>query len=153
MKNYNHVLQNPELYQLSLIEKNYVSLYLDKDHEFNKKRNSHEQEDFRKTCINYYKKCVITGSFAGECEACHIIPYGIGLNNVSNSLLLTRSLHHLFDNGYWTIDYITGDIILSEEIKDEDTSIHKYLSVNLKHILNEDLSNNLLWNYNNIFKC
>jgi len=152
MKNYNLVLQNPEQYTLTTIEKNYVSLYLPKDHEFNNKRNSHEQEEFRKNCVNYYKKCIISGTFAGECEACHIIPHGIGLNVIENSLLLTRSLHHLFDNGYWTINSITGTILISEQILNEDTSIHKYLNINLKHLLNETLSDNLLWHYNNIFK-
>ena len=150
MKNYNDVLINPEKYILTDIEKRYIELYSTNENN-NKNRERIEREEFRKNCINRYKKCIISNVFSGECDACHIIPYGKGLDNINNSLLLTKSLHNLFDEGYWTIHYITGKIIISDEILNEETSIHKYLDIDLKYILNKELSNNLKWHYNNIF--
>ena len=149
MKNYNDVLRNPDNYILTDIEKRYIELYSVDNN--NSKRERLERENFRQDCIKHYKRCIISNVFSEECDACHIIPYGIGLNNINNSLLLTKSLHNLFDEGYWTIDYKTGKIIISPMILHEETSIHKYLDINLKNLLNEELSNNLRWHYNNIF--
>jgi putative restriction endonuclease len=151
MKDYNKVLLNPSDYELSETEKNYINLFIRNDKD-TQERIRNEQKNFRKICIEKYKKCIISGVFSGECQACHIIPYSIGLNNVNNSLLLNYSLHKLFDDGYWTIDSDTGIIIISEEIKDEETSIHAYKNINLKNILNEELSNNLKYHYEHIFK-
>jgi predicted restriction endonuclease len=150
MKDYNLVLRNPLLYDLTEIEKKYINIFL-KTCEIKESEEREERENFRKICIEKYKKCVISDVFYKECDACHIIPYSIGLNDINNSLLLTKSLHELFDEGYWTIDSETGQILISEIIENENTSIHKYKNKNLKHILNTQLSKNLVWHYNNVF--
>ena len=151
MKDYNLVLKNSSNYNLTEIEKKYINIFL-KTKETKKREEREEREDFRKLCITKYKKCIITGVFHEECDACHIIPYSIGLNIVDNSLLLTKSLHELFDKGYWTIDYETGNILISDRIINENTTIHKYKNMNMRHMLNKDLCRNLKYHYNNIFK-
>jgi len=150
MLNYNRVFQNPLLYKLNDIEKDYINIYL-KTKVVKERDEREERENFRKNCIEKYKKCIITDVFYKECDACHIIPYSIGLNNINNSILLVKNLHGLFDDGYWTIDPITGEIIISEEIENESTTIHLYKNKNVKYILNEELSKNLEWHYNNVF--
>ena len=150
MKDYNLVLKNLLAYDLTETEKKYINIFL-KTREIKEREERDERENFRKICIDKYKKCVISNVFHKECDACHIIPYSIGLNDVNNSLLLTKSLHELFDEGYWTIDSETGQILISEIIENENTSIRQYKNKNLKHILNEKLSKNLIWHYNNVF--
>jgi hypothetical protein len=150
MLNYNEVLENPMLYELNEIEKQYINIFM-KTREIKERDEREGRENFRKNCIEKYKKCIITDVFYKECDACHIIPYSIGLNNVDNSILLVKNLHGLFDDGYWTIDPITGDIIISHIIENESTTIHLYKNKNVKHILNEVVSKNLEWHYNNIF--
>jgi hypothetical protein len=150
MKDYNEVIKNPSLYNLTEIEKKYINIFL-KTREMKENEERIERDNFRKLCIEKYKRCVISNVFYLECDACHIIPYSIGLNNVNNSLLLSKNLHKLFDEGYWTIDSITGQIIISEEIENENTSIHIYKNKNLKYLLNDEIINNLNWHYNNIF--
>jgi len=150
MKNYNLVLKDPSLYDLSINEKKYINIFLKND-EIKENKEREDRENFRKNCIEKYKKCIITDVFYKECDACHIIPYSIGLNNVDNSLLLTKNLHELFDKGYWTIDSETGEILISKKIENENTTIHLYKHKNVKHILNKNISKNLIWHYNNIF--
>ena len=150
MLNYNEVLKNVSMYNLTEVEKKYLNIFINNiDIKENKEREN--RENFRKDCIEKYKKCIITNVFYKECDACHIVPYSIGLNNVNNSILLTKNLHGLFDDGYWTIDSESGDILISPEIEDEETTIHLYKNKNLKYILNEELSRNLEWHYNNIY--
>jgi hypothetical protein len=150
MKDYNLILKNPLLYNLSDIEKKYMNIFFKKC-DIKESEERDDRDNFRKACIEKYKKCIISGVFYKECDACHIIPYSIGLNTHNNSLLLTKSLHELFDEGYWTIHYDNGEILISNEIENENTSINQYKNNNLKHILNEELSKNLKWHYNNIF--
>lgn len=150
MKDYNLVIKNPSLYNLTEIEKKYINIFL-QTNDIKEKEERFERDNFRKLCIGKYKKCIISDVFHLECDACHIIPYSIGMNNINNSLLLSKNLHKLFDEGYWTIDSITGQILISEAIENEITSIHLYKNINLKHILNDELLNNLNWHYNNVF--
>ena len=69
------------------------------------------QELFRKKLIERYKVCIITGSNAIVCQACHIIPYSESnkedIYNIDNGLLMTYNLHVLFDNKDVIIDPIT----------------------------------------------
>jgi len=149
MKDYNLVLKNP--IDLTNIEKKYINIFL-KTREMKKSEERESRENFRKNCIEKYKKCVISGVFHEECDACHIIPYSVGTNDVNNSLLLTTSLHKLFDKVFWTIDYETGKILISDDIINENTSVHQYKDINLSYILNNDLSKNLKWHYIHVFK-
>ncbi len=151
MLNYNEVLKNISLYNLTEVERKYLSIFFE-NIETKENKEREERENFRKDCIEKYKRCIITNVFYKECDACHIVPYSVGLNNVNNSILLTKNLHGLFDDGFWTIDAETGDILISPEIENEETTIHLYKNKNLNHILNEELSRNLEWHYNNIFK-
>lgn len=72
------------------------------------------QEEFRDGLIKRYKKCIITNDNASVCEACHIIPYEICKNyKIDNGLLLTASIHKLFDNYELTIDDKTHKVRLN----------------------------------------
>jgi len=152
MLNYNKVLYNQTSFDLTDIEKEYINIFTKSD--IIKDKNEREERImFREECIKKYQRCIITNVFSLECDACHIVPYSIGYNNINNSLLLTKNLHDLFDKGYWTIDSETGNIMISDEIINENTTIHLYKDVNVRHILNEELSKNLEWHNNNIFMC
>ena len=122
MKDYNLVLKNPLVYDLTENEKKYINIFL-KTCEIKEREERNERENFRKICI-------ISDVFYKECDACHIIPYSIGLNDINNSLLLTKSLHELFDDDYWTIDSETGQILIYEIIENENTTIHLYKNKN-----------------------
>lgn len=66
----------------------------------------------RQSLIKKYGKCVITGwSNPSEYQSAHIVPKSIGysigfdrVNDDSNCMLLTNSLHTIFDEMGWTID-------------------------------------------------
>lgn len=60
------------------------------------------QADFRKRLIEHYGAvCMVTGTaHAGVIDAAHITPYnGTSTNALSNSLLLRKDIHALFDAG------------------------------------------------------
>jgi predicted restriction endonuclease len=73
-----------------------------------KDRNKHLQSIFRNEVLNRYnKRCIVTGNFEDECQACHIIPLceiNENLYDVNNGLFLSSNLHNTFDKNYWTIN-------------------------------------------------
>ena len=76
---------------------------------FKKKRNKFFQKKFRKKLINKFKKCPIQKLDYKLCEACHILPYAKCSDkkdrfNENNGILLTPTLHKIFDKNYFTIN-------------------------------------------------
>jgi hypothetical protein len=75
---------------------------------FDLKENRLYQNIFRKSLIDRYKTCVISNDGEIVCEACHIIPY-VDCNknekyDINNGILLTSSLHKLFDTYMFSIN-------------------------------------------------
>lgn len=94
------------------------------------------QEEFRSKLIQRYKRCIVTQDCADICEACHIVPYSICKSyDINNGLLLTASLHKLFDNYDMTIDATTHLI----KMKNKQHSYSKYDKMYV-HNLSKDTS-------------
>ena len=71
----------------------------------------HFKSQFSKRINARDKSCCVTGNDAEECDACHLIPDVVckELDSVyrydpHNGILLTKSLHNLFDKFLWTFD-------------------------------------------------
>ena len=78
------------------------------------------QSDFRINIINRDKKCIISGDNISMCEACHIIPYNKSKSyDINNGILLTASLHKLFDKYYFSIN--NNKVMLSNKILNKKT--------------------------------
>lgn len=73
------------------------------------------QDEFRNALIKRYGKCIITDDDPQMCQACHIIPFKECNNyQIDNGLLMTASLHKLFDDYDMTIDHINHIIKFSK---------------------------------------
>lgn len=83
-------------------------------------RNAHQQVKFRNRLIARDKTCVISNAHECECEAAHIVPYNEKkIFHISNGLLMSASLHKLFDQYLFSInedDIIVCDINLNSNI-------------------------------------
>ena len=102
------------------------------------------QNNFHNNLLKKYKKCIITGHDIEECEACHIIPLEIKFSyDITNGLLLSSSLHKLFDKFMWSINPNTQCI----EIK-QTSSIYLIHNYNNKYInLDTETLKNISWHY------
>ena len=73
-----------------------------------KKRSKRAQKKFRDKLIERYYKCPIDNLDYTLCEACHIVPYSESKENqkfdVFNGILLTPTLHRIYDKNYFKID-------------------------------------------------
>lgn len=72
---------------------------------------SHTKSQFSKKVNARDKSCCVTGNDAEECDACHLVPDVICKeldciyrSDPRNGILLTKSLHNLFDKFLWTFD-------------------------------------------------
>lgn len=80
---------------------------------------------FREIIVNRDKYCIITGYHSAECDAAHIVPLAKCKSNKiteydpSNGILLTKSLHKLFDEYMFSINPETKKIIIGQKIRDE----------------------------------
>ena len=87
----------------------------------------------------YQNKCAVSHFNVSECDLAHIVPRTVSLkhqNNPSNCLLLSSSLHRLFDKFLWTFDVFSVqhtkngwcklEIILSNAIRCKHTMITNY---------------------------
>ncbi len=109
-----------------------------------------EQNTFRDNLIKRDGKCVVTQkNISRECEACHIIPYAEGGDfSIDNGLLISSTLHKLFDHFIWSInpsDY-TIDILCDDE--DVVGSILQYAGKKINVVPTETMSKNLEWHWN-----
>ena len=68
-------------------------------------------DKYRERLIQLYRRCLITGFDAVQCDAAHIIPqsicYRFSLNDlvedVYNGLILSKDLHYSFDKYFWCL--------------------------------------------------
>lgn len=109
-----------------------------------------EQDTFRKNLIARDGKCIVSQkNIPRECEGCHIIPYSEGGDfSIDNGLLISSTLHKLFDDFIWSInpsDY-TIDILCEDE--DVVGSILEYAGKKINVVPTESMSKNLEWHWN-----
>lgn len=79
-----------------------------------------DQDKFRNNLIKKYGKCIITGDPVKLCDACHIQPYSNTKNNdIYNGLLLSKTIHAMFDDFDLSIDG-DGKVVLSNEVKENE---------------------------------
>jgi hypothetical protein len=93
--------------------------------EIREKRNDYQ---FRKTVINHYKKCIISGLNIKRCEVAHIKPFSLCDSNEkydpNNGLLLDSGLHKLFDRYEFSINPET--YMLVTKMDDDDLGLDEY---------------------------
>lgn len=94
----------------------------------NKKRSKRGQKRFRDKLIERYYKCPIDNLDYTLCEACHIVPYSVSKENqkfdVFNGILLTPTLHRIYDKNYFKIDENSCRVqIIEENIINDNISI------------------------------
>jgi len=91
------------------------------------------QEIFRKNIIQKYKTCIITRDGELVCEACHIIPYCEATlqqkYDIHNGLLLSASIHKLFDLYLLTINPQTKYVVIKNKIM-RDIKYKRYWEYN-----------------------
>jgi hypothetical protein len=153
---YNYVTREQCKNSLLLIFDMYFSKTIDIDiiNDMLKKTNDilyrGEQQKFRNDLINRFGKCIITGYDEIECEAAHIIDLDDEkLNyNINNGLILTTSLHKLFDKLVWCINPETFNIEVNDKYKDKDLLINNYKHLNFSHVFDEHMTFYLKKKYN-----
>ena len=106
-----------------------------------KKRSKRGQRRFREKLIERYYKCPIDNLDYTLCEACHIVPYSESQDNerfdVFNGILLTPTLHKIYDKNYFKIDENSCRVeIIEQNIIKDNISISdiKRLVKNGKYI-------------------
>lgn len=105
------------------------------------------QDGFRKNIIKKYNRCIVTGTDAEYCEACHIIPYSESNNkkkfSMSNGLLMDPTIHKLFDKYDVSIDPVTSTFIVSKKLLKSNVvpMINIYNGKHINGIDNDTLGN------------
>lgn len=81
---------------------------------------NHPKSHFSRKVNARDKHCLITGNDAEECDACHLVPDTICEKLDScyrydprNGILLSKTLHNLFDKFLWTFDIF--DVVLQDQ--------------------------------------
>lgn len=120
----------------------------DKKLKFNEIRKDYE---FKKSVKKIYnEKCVITNVDIDECSICHIKPCSESNDgekyDYNNGLILSESLHRLYDKFLFTIDPETFEIVISDNIKNKKLSINQYNGKKL--LLNLSSKKYLEYHYN-----
>lgn len=79
---------------------------------------------FRKAILQEYSKCIFTGvEIKQALEAAHLMPwkeFPLYRLEIKNGILLCRSLHSIFDNGYISINPNNGEIVFSSKLSNKD---------------------------------
>ena len=102
--------------------------------------NTKLNRNFRTAICSRDQQCLITKCDECECDACHLVPFYICekyewpfINEPRNGILLTKSLHVLFDRFYWTFDiydmYYSDDQYWCKLIfspNDKQLTVNKY---------------------------
>jgi hypothetical protein len=153
---YNYVTREQCKNSLLLIFDIYFSkpINIDIINEMLKKTNDRlyrgEQQKFRNDLINKFGKCIITGNNEIECEAAHIIDLDDEkLNyNINNGILLTGTLHTLFDKLVWCINPDTFNIEVNYKYNNIEILINNFKHLNFKHLFDEQMTFNLKKKYN-----
>ena len=101
----------------------------DKRLKFNKFRKDYEFKNIVKKIYN--QKCVITNVDIDECSICHIKAYSESNNEEkydhNNGIILSESLHRLYDKFLFTINPEIFEVIISYSIKNKNLFSKKYL--------------------------
>jgi hypothetical protein len=83
----------------------------------------------------YNETCIISGADIDECSICHIKPLSESSYNekydYNNGIILSESLHRLFDKYYFTINPETFEIIISQNIKHKKLLINNFIGKKL----------------------
>ncbi|MCP4115803.1 MAG: hypothetical protein GY737_10425 [Desulfobacteraceae bacterium] len=114
------------------------------------------QGQFRKSLINYWSVCAVTGcSEPGLLRASHIKPWSKSTVterlSLYNGLLLSPALDLCFDSGYVSFDD-TGNIMLSEKLSEGDlTALGIHRNMKLAKI-EPDHKKHMAYHRENIFK-
>lgn len=132
-----------------------VYKYVPTENIIEEKKKRQYQSKFRKDLIKKYKQCIISNDDEDLCEASHIIPFSESdhtqMYDINNGLLLSSTLHKMFDDYLLTINK-DGQIILSNNILNKKSykNYHKYNGMNIK--LNNDTLKNLQIHYDKFTK-
>ena len=93
----------------------------------NVKQQLPRDKQFRIDIVKRDKVCIISGEGKKSCEAAHIIPFvdsdESNKYNIDNGILLSASIHKLFDKYLWSINELS-EIVISNELLDDN---HGYL--------------------------
>jgi predicted restriction endonuclease len=97
-----------------------------------------------------YGCCIVSGDGVLTCEACHIVPYSesdvSNKYDIKNGILLTASLHILFDKHLMSINE-NGYVVLSKKIL-SDKSYKNFNQFNNKKVtLDKQTMNNMKNHY------
>jgi len=107
--------------------------------------------DFKRAVRNTYDdQCVISGYDIEECSIAHIKPFAQATSeekyDPNNGIILTNSLHTLYDKFLFTIHPTNYTVIISDKIKNKSSTIAKYAN---KEIWITPASKfYLIWHYN-----
>jgi len=117
---------------LDYLEKNNLDIK-DKKLKWNEIRKDYDFKNSVKKIYN--EKCVISNVDMDECSICHIKPLGVSNDDekydCNNGLILSKSLHRLYDKYLFTINPETFQIIISDNIKNKNLSINQYMDKKL----------------------
>lgn len=111
--------------------------------------------EFKQNVKRFYnERCVISDADIDECSICHIKPFCECDENekydYNNGIILSDSLHKLFDKYYFTIHPENFNIIVLDNVKNKKLCINEY--VNKKIYINNLSKNYLYYHYNNFIK-
>lgn len=107
-----------------------------------------EQDVFRDKIVNRDKCCVISSVDEIECESAHIIPLNVETNyDIDNGILLSSSLHKMFDKYMWTINPTTLKIEISKKILNKNSICNQYDDQHIKFIPSDKMIENLKYRY------
>ena len=92
---------------------------------------THRSRNVRGKLIRKYGKCVITGwSSPLEFQAAHIVPRHVGhalnfplVNHSTNCILLSNSLHSIFDDMVWSFDMMNIKPVKVKDKEDDDDDL------------------------------
>ena len=117
---------------LNYLDKNNIQSN-DKKMEFKEIRKDYNYKQNVKNIYN--EKCIITGTDMDECSICHIKPLCESLDDekydFNNGIILSESLHRLFDKYLFTIHPDTFEIIISEKTKNKKSLINDFCNKKL----------------------
>lgn len=104
----------------------------------------------QKVKIYYNNTCIISKADIDECSICHIKPFYESDDDEKydfrNGIILSESLHKLFDKYYFTIDPTTYKIIISNKIINKKLLINDFN--NIKVNINKESLKYLQYHYN-----
>ncbi len=98
-----------------------------------KMREARQDYQFKQDIKKFYnEKCIITDADIEECSICHIKPlYECNDDekyDYRNGIILSESLHRLFDKYLFSINPDTLEIVISKNIQNKNLLINNYIN-------------------------